>query len=142
MPTLLTRSNDASSPEFPCNFSDPSQNQLVALQVTLEELQARCARYRTLLSSLLPSQEHIMIQAANFTTDSVRQLLAHSPDSAFIRVYYGIEENGEHRLFMAPVSGAGTLSEPETEDLLFVDDCCHCPPRRNCPADELLGTTD
>jgi hypothetical protein len=72
----------------------------------------------------------------------VRQLLDQSPGSAFIRVYYGIEENGEHRLFMAPVAEAGTLTMAQTTDMLFVDDCCHCPPRLNCPADALLGTED
>ncbi|ARS35755.1 hypothetical protein [Pontibacter actiniarum] len=142
MATLLTRQTDASSQQPSCNFTDPAQAQMVALQVPLEELQARCARYRTLLASLQPSQEHTMIQAANFTTDSVRQLLEQSPDSAFIRVYYGIEEDGTHRLFMAPVTEPMALSATEAADMLFVDDCCHCPPRLNCPADELLDAAD
>lgn len=140
MANLLTRPSEAASPQTPCNFTDPAQAQLVHQQVSLETLQARCARYRALLASLQPSQEHSMIQAANFTTDSVRQLLAQSPGSAFIRVYYGIEENGTHRLFMAPVTDAAESAVASAADMLYVDDCCHCPPRLNCPADELLGT--
>ncbi len=137
MPTLLTRQTEALLEDVqPCNFSDSEQNQLVAQQVTIEELRNRCDRYKKLLTSLQPAQDTTMIRAANFTTDSILQMIQQSPTSAFIRVYYGIDETGEHRLFMAPVTEAGTLAAEE--DTLYVDDCCRCPPLLNCPADELL----
>lgn len=137
MPKLITRQTDSlQKQDQPCNFEDLSQNIFEEQEITIEELKKRCARYRELLASLQPSQEQTMIQASNFTTESVLQLIQRSPGSAFIRVYYGIEENGEHRLFMAPVSEAGNLVTEDSS--IYVDDCCHCPPRLNCPADELL----
>lgn len=137
MPTLLTRQVEASLDQTPpCNFSDPTQNVFQEQQVTIEELEARCARYQQLLASLQPPQDQTMIRAANFTTDSVQLLLQQSPNSTFIRVYYGIDENGEHMLFMAPVTETGSLvAEEET---VYVEACCACPPLRNCPEDELL----
>ncbi|WP_242917392.1 hypothetical protein [Pontibacter liquoris] len=137
MPRLITR-NTTETKEQPCHFTDLSQNVFLEEQVTIEALQARCARYRDLLASLQPPQENTMIRAANFTTDSVLQLIQQSPTSAFIRVYYGLDENGEHLLFMAPVSDAGTLAM--TEETIYVDDCCRCPPMGNCPEDPLLAS--
>lgn len=139
MPTLITRKTDNlldQDQTQPCNFSDLSQNEFVEVQIPLEELRERCARYRDYLAALQPPQDTLMIRAANFTTDSVLQMIQQNPGSAFIRVYYGIEATGEHRLFMAPVMEANSLTT-ET-DLTYVDDCCRCPPRLNCPEDELL----
>ncbi|MBB6611769.1 hypothetical protein H7F15_12025 [Pontibacter sp. Tf4] len=137
MPTLITRKTDGLQEQTqPCNFSDVNQNEFVELDVTHEELRQRCARYKAYLAALQPPQDNTMIRAANFTTDSVLQMIQQSPGSAFIRVYYGIEENGEHRLFMAPVNDANSLTT-ET-DLTYVDDCCRCPPLLNCPADDLM----
>ncbi|MDX5483202.1 MAG: hypothetical protein LPK07_16095 [Hymenobacteraceae bacterium] len=137
MPTLLTRQAAASLEQRPaCNFSEPSQNVLVEQQVTLEELKKRCARYKELLASLQPPQDQSMIRAANFTSESVLRMLQQNPQSTFIRVYYGIDAQGEHLLFMAPVTNTASLAAEE--DTLYVEACCACPPLRNCPADELL----
>lgn len=141
MPTLITRKTDNLQEQAqPCNFSDLSQNEFVEVEVSLEELRARCTRYKDYLAALQPPQDGTMIRAANFTTDSVLQMIQQNPSSSFIRVYYGIEENGEHRLFMAPVNDVSSLTT-ETE-LTYVDDCCRCPPRMNCPEDELLEGMD
>ncbi|PRY09840.1 hypothetical protein CLV24_11744 [Pontibacter ummariensis] len=137
MPILLTRQkDDVLAKSQPCDFSDPSLNQIVEQQTTIEEMKKRCDRYKQLLASLQPPQDNTMIRAANFTTDSVLQMIQQSPSSSFIRVYYGIEESGEHVLFMAPVTEAGTLAAEE--ETIYVDDCCRCPPLSNCPADGLL----
>lgn len=134
MPTLITRKTEEQ--DMSCNYSDLTQNIFVEQQVTIEDLKKRCARYKELLDSL-QAPENSMIRAANFTSESVLQMLQQSPSSAFIRVYYGIEENGEHVLFMAPVTEAGTLTT--ANDTIYVDSCCECPPLRNCPEDELLA---
>jgi len=137
MPTLLTRKKDNLQEQAqPCNFSDAAQNELIEMPTSLEELRKRCARYEELLSSLQPPQGNSMIRAANFTTDSVLKLVQQSPASSFIRVYYGIDERGKHLLFMAPVKQDGMLAAEE--DTIYADDCCACPPRLNCPPDELL----
>lgn len=137
MPTLLTRKKDDLQEQAqPCNFSDAAQNELIAMPTSLEMLKKRCARYEELLSSLQPPQENSMIRAASFTTDSVLKMIRQSPASSFIRVYYGIEASGEHLLFMAPVKQDGMLAAEE--DTLYVDDCCRCPPLRNCPEDPLV----
>jgi len=156
MPKLITRKkNSATVQAEPCNFIDPSQNAFVEQQVPLDEFKARCARYYDYLAALQPPQENTMIRAANFTTDAVLRLLQQNPASAFIRVYYGIDANGEHGLFMAPVpeetaataaggtdlpaAGTATSEEAAADELLYVDDCCVCPPRLNCPRDGLLA---
>jgi len=139
MPTLITRAtSDSLEQESPCNFNDLTQNKFVEQKITSSDLQQRCARYADLLASLQPSQLGTMLQAANFTTDSVLQLIQQNPGSAFLRVYYGIDETGEHRLFMGPVSDSSSVTAMD-EETLYVDDCCHCPPMGNCPNDELLG---
>lgn len=133
MPTLITPKTNEQ--DAPCNYSSLSQNVFEERHVTIDELKQRCARYKELLDSLQAPEES-MIRAANFTTDSVLMMLQQNPSSSFIRVYFGIEENGKPVLFMTPVTEAGTLS---TEDeTIYVDDCCACPPRLNCPEDEIL----
>ncbi|MFB9862737.1 hypothetical protein [Rufibacter immobilis] len=136
MPKLLTpTSREAQTPL--CQFSQPTQNVLEEQQVPMEELKARCDRYYDHLSALQPPQENIMLRAANFTVASIQQMIQASPDSAFIRVYYGIKENGEHELFMVPVNPDGT---PDSNaDTVYVDNCCACPPMGNCSNDELLS---
>ena len=120
-----------------CSFHNPAQNEFTTQQVTMEELKERCDRYAKLLASLQPPQDATMIRAANFTTDSVLQMLQQYPGSTFIRVYYGIDEAGNHLLFMAPVPDSE--SQIAQEDTIYVDGCCHCPPMGNCPNDGLLG---
>ena len=110
----------------------------------------RCTRYRDYLASLQPPQDQVMIRAANFSVESILQIIQEKPEAAFVRVYYGIEADGRHLLFMTPVSDAGTATAPSAydtlaatssateEDLVFADECCHCPPRLNCPKDVLI----
>ncbi|TXK33749.1 hypothetical protein FVR03_18775 [Pontibacter qinzhouensis] len=138
MPKLLTKVMQEGQPQAdPCDFTDLSRNDLTETAVTLQELRDRCDRYKTYLASLQPPQGDIMIRAANFTTESVLRMIGHSPDSPFIRVYYGIGDDGRHLLFLAPVQQAGVLAKGD--NTIYVDDCCACPPIRNCPGDELLG---
>ena len=143
MPKLLKRKKeDQQEKSLPCNFSEPSMNVMVAEQTTIEELRQRCARYLELLKSLQPSQENVMIRATNFTVGSVQQLIQDNPDSTFLRVYYGIEETGEHIMFMGAVTeGAmATASAEGTPEAGtdYVDTCCSCPPMGDCKNDELL----
>ncbi|WP_207436056.1 hypothetical protein [Sabulibacter ruber] len=141
MPILLTRNvdNSMSGPEpGPCDFSGSTPNVMVEQPVPLGELKARCDRYRQYLASLQPSQEDTMMRAANFTTESVLRLIQQYPASSFIRVYYGIGEDGRHVIFMGAVQGEPSFARTEAE-ALYVDDCCLCPPRLNCQEDGLLA---
>ncbi len=138
MPKLLTREvEDSLKQPEPCNLSAPAENVMVEQQVPIEEFKERCDRYLKLLSSLQLPQQNTMVRAANFTTESVLQMIQSSPGSSFIRVYYGIDANGEHGLFMAPISEAGSLDT--NEETVYVDDCCACPPLGNCQDDPLLN---
>ncbi|MBA9077450.1 hypothetical protein [Rufibacter quisquiliarum] len=137
MPKLLTAS--ATETQSPlCQFTQPTQNESEGQQVPVAELKARCDRYYHYLAALQPPQENTMLRAANFTVASILEMLQESPQSNFIRVYYGIKENGEHELFMAPITADGT---PDTsEEAVYADDCCACPPMSNCSNDEFLST--
>jgi hypothetical protein len=151
MPRLLKRKDkkNAENQPIPCDFTASTLNVMVEEQVSQQELQARCVRYYDYLAALQPPQETIMLRASNFTTESVLQLIQSNPTSTFLRVYYGINEFGEHGLFMGAVteqpatagstSTAGiTASETTTEDPTYVEECCACPPRGNCQDDTLL----
>ena len=84
-----------------------------------------------------------MIRASSFTADSLQQLLQAHPGAAFFRVYYGVRENGEHLLFIGAVQEETvTAFASKSGESLYVENCCHCPPRLNCPQDELLEWGD
>lgn len=150
MPKLITRK--VHMQDEPCNFTDLSQNDFVEQHVPLTELKMRCTRYKDYLAALQPPQENIMVRAASFTVDSVLQVIQKNPQAAFIRVYNGIDENGQHLLFMAPVTQTGSTTEEvasfstteesttstSEEEITVADSCCECPPLRNCQGDELL----
>lgn len=142
MPKLLTRALSGSLTETPpCDFGNPENNVLLSQEVTPGELKANCDRYWQLLQTQAPALADTMIRASSFTADSLQQLLSAHPDATFFRVYYGVRENGEHLLFMGPVQEEEeTVASftTESEESLYVENCCHCPPRLNCPKDELL----
>lgn len=145
MPKLLTKTPAGSFTETPpCDFGNPEKNVLHSQDVTPEELKANCDRYWQLLQAQAPSLADTMIRASTFTAESVRQLLSAHPDANFFRVYYGVRENGEHLLFMGPAQEDDTAVSPAagSEESLYVENCCHCPPRMNCPKDELLTWGD
>ncbi|WP_192822816.1 hypothetical protein [Rufibacter sp. LB8] len=154
MAILVTRRlEDSQKQADPCNFSEPTANVMVEQQIPIEDLKLRCDRYKDYLAALQPPQDNLMIRASNFTTDSVLQLIQANPGSAFIRVYYGIKEDGQHVFFMGAVEDSTSLLTQDTSvssvestdtggetpgDPTYIDDCCSCPPRGGCQDDPLI----
>lgn len=144
MPNLITRKPEQKNE--PCNFTEPALNEFVVQQVSSDLLRMRCTRFKDHLAALQPPQHETIIRAANFTVDSVLNMIQQNPDAPFIRVYNGIDEEGKHLLFMTTTTGTvestgTTVTETASaseEELTFADSCCECPPLRNCQDDDLL----
>ena len=137
MPTLFTRpKNKLNRASALYNFKNAAAEKFEMQQTTIEELKARCDRYAAMLATLSSPLRAKMVRATNFRADAVADLLAQNPDYAFIRIYNGIDEHGNHLLFMAPAGHDGaSITE---EDTIWLDDCCRCPPMGNCPSDPIL----
>jgi hypothetical protein len=144
MPTLWTRLKSKDTDATPaCDFQTLENNQFITIESTsqdpiLEKLKKRCKKFKEELIDTSPHKEKI-IRAANFKLNgdrSVMEMIKKNPNMFFLRVYYGIDDNGEHVCFLSltPEDNPNvSIADP-----IFLDNCCHCPPMSNCPKDQLL----
>lgn len=139
MPRLFTRpKNKLNRSTAPYDFKNASREEFEMQQTTIEELKARCDRYEAMLATLSSPVRAKMLRATNFRADAVADMLAQHPGYTFIRIYNGIDEQGNHLMFMAPAGHDGASFTEE--DTIWLDDCCRCPPMGNCPADPILDS--
>jgi hypothetical protein len=151
MPILWSPPNNLLGSQSACDYQHPEKTLLVPItdtdqETVIEKLKKRCKKFK---DNVLPAVNHphkdSMIRAANFLAKpipskpelrSVLDMIQQNEDILHIRVYYGVDENGEHVFFMVPIREGGMIIEKA--DTIFLDNCCHCPPMSNCPNDQLL----
>jgi hypothetical protein len=116
MPTLWTPPKDSSLYSLSaCDYQNPANNALVpindtAQETVIEKLKKRCKKYKddVISSAPLPHKDNL-IRAANFLVHpdpanpqraSLLGILEQNiKDILFVRVYYGVEENGESAFY-------------------------------------------
>ena len=91
----------------PPNFTNrPDLSEHQEVDVTL--FARACATFKAVVSypEALTANADKLIRAAYFPTQSLNEMLA-SFKGEYVRLYYGIDDNGRHLMFMAPTDPDG-----------------------------------
>lgn len=138
MPKLFTSTKNNLTPAADLhNYETASANDFEMQQASIAELQERCRKYEEMIATLDSPLREKMVRATNFRVDALRDMLVQNPAYTYVRVYNGIDTDGNHLLFMAP-AGQDGVSIAE-DDTVWLDDCCRCPPMGNCNDDPILA---
>jgi hypothetical protein len=110
--------------------------------VELKEIKVYADAYRSALDTL-PSAvagfKNKVLLAANFLVDDVVKIIDQNKDDLlFLRVYVGINEDGDHALFIAPVDKSKHVIVKD--GTFYTTECCGYPPHKlNFIGDPILG---
>lgn len=92
-----------------------------------QKLKEACDRYEALLTSI---GQPTFFRTDFFDIDDLKKIIDLS-QSEHVRVYYGVDENNRHFLFMAPTQPNGHARDDD--DTTATICCCQSPP---CPPEE------
>lgn len=138
MPKLFTSTKNNPKQATPLyNYKAASADDFEMQQASIEELQERCRKYEEMIATLDSPLREKMVRATNFRVDALRDMLDQNIGYTYVRVYNGIDTDGNHMLFMAPAGQDGITIAGD--DTVWQDDCCRCPPMGNCNDDPILG---
>ncbi|MFT3681861.1 MAG: hypothetical protein QM791_16430 [Ferruginibacter sp.] len=112
-----------------CNFSDPSANVMEQSPAPVQSVRDCIDRYEQFVNtSVAPGEADKVVRYSNFRIQDILLMISENLDCSFLRIYNGIDADGNHFKIMLPVQQDAAGVTKQQEDTLYIMDCCRCKP--------------
>ena len=137
MANLLKNKSD-SIPE--CNSENKSliDDRITQSNVGIPLIRAEIMELDNAVQASSDSKIRNIKKATSFPLSDIFAMLANNPGCMYLRVYNGLNSDGEFVTYMAPISDAFDtyVAEDSSDQSIISKSCCHCNP---CSRDKILN---
>lgn len=127
---------------FACDFPEDENDAQFRQEVEFSrtDYKSKIEAFRTTLGNQDSDFKSKGLIAANFKASELKAMIdENAQDITFIRFYKGINQDGNHFLFAAPIDSH--FKQIKRENTSYTEQCCGYPPHTgNFQGDDLLGT--